>query len=76
MRESQRTPTTGWRDMPWWLVVAIGLSLALIITAIVMSVARIEHAQKIWDVAILVTAASSVARAVSRSRSKRSPDDR
>jgi hypothetical protein len=76
MKRSQGTPTAGWRGKPWWLLVATALSFSLIVTAIVMSAARVEYAQKIWDVAILVTAALLVARAAFRRRSDRSGDDR
>jgi len=51
-------------------------SWVLLLTAIVVSILHAEFMQKIWDVAIIATAISTISWGVRRSRIDRSEDER
>lgn len=64
-----RTPPTSFGNgHPWWRLACGALSLGLILTAVVLSLLQVGFAQKVWDVAILFTAATTIAWAAFRAR--------
>ncbi len=64
-----RTPPVSFTGgHPWWRLACGGLSLGLLLTAIVLSLLQVGFAQKVWDAAILFTAATTIAWGAFRAR--------
>ena len=76
MTPTEPRPKPFWRGQPKWNIAAMAASWVLLLTAIVVSILHAEFMQKIWDVAIIATAISTISWGVRRSRIDRSEDER